>query len=283
MPGDAESHHHRDHPDNDVGDAASDEAQAGERVEGAGSPRCPASVAAAAATARIRPAVTAPAAVSRPAPAAPGRFRPYPRLRLREPTLTDIGPPPRSRTWPAANRAAYCHPIPAAPRRKQANAEDLITEIDRRPLRGMAVAAPARDPRWRAARRCDPSGPRPPRAQPGHWRRPPCQALRATRLQTDRRIRGYSDPHQPSGAFLLQQQGGVLTQRLIHQLLPATLRRVSGPRPVWVTQVIAVPVGPPSPPAVGPPQPRSTVIGCGDEPFPDWLFPARHGQELTQR
>jgi hypothetical protein len=38
MPGDAESHHHRDHPDNDVGDAASDEAQAGERVEGAGSP-----------------------------------------------------------------------------------------------------------------------------------------------------------------------------------------------------------------------------------------------------
>jgi hypothetical protein len=38
MPGDAEGHHHRDHPDDDVGDVASDEAQVGERVEGAGSP-----------------------------------------------------------------------------------------------------------------------------------------------------------------------------------------------------------------------------------------------------
>jgi hypothetical protein len=37
MAGDAEGHHDRDHPDDDVGDAASDEAQAGEHVEGAGS------------------------------------------------------------------------------------------------------------------------------------------------------------------------------------------------------------------------------------------------------
>jgi hypothetical protein len=38
MAGDAEGHHDRDHPDDDVGDAASDEAQPGEHVEGTGSP-----------------------------------------------------------------------------------------------------------------------------------------------------------------------------------------------------------------------------------------------------
>ena len=38
MPGDADGHHDRYHPDDDVGDAASDEAQPGEHVEGTGSP-----------------------------------------------------------------------------------------------------------------------------------------------------------------------------------------------------------------------------------------------------
>jgi hypothetical protein len=37
MAGDAEGHHDRYHPDDDVGDAASGEAQAGEHVVGAGS------------------------------------------------------------------------------------------------------------------------------------------------------------------------------------------------------------------------------------------------------
>jgi hypothetical protein len=37
MPGDADGHYDRYHPDDDVGDAASGEAQPGEHVEGAGS------------------------------------------------------------------------------------------------------------------------------------------------------------------------------------------------------------------------------------------------------
>jgi hypothetical protein len=39
MAGDAEGHHERDRTDDDVDDAASDEAQAGEHVEAAGSLR----------------------------------------------------------------------------------------------------------------------------------------------------------------------------------------------------------------------------------------------------
>ena len=38
MAGEAEGQHHRDRPDDDVGDAPGDEAQAGEYVQGAGSP-----------------------------------------------------------------------------------------------------------------------------------------------------------------------------------------------------------------------------------------------------
>src|ERR1022692_3041173 len=133
---DAEGDHNRDHPNDDVGDAASDETQAGEGVEGTGSPRSPGAVAIAVPPARIWPAVAGPAAVSLPVPLVslpvPGISAPTSSQAKssRHRSTSAFGHPPR----PGAHGLlppdrTHC------PRPKQPNAEEAVTEIDQEALR----------------------------------------------------------------------------------------------------------------------------------------------------
>jgi hypothetical protein len=153
-----------------------------------------------------RPGIVAAAAAA----AGPGMSRPARRSRSAGTGRDQIAAARAGKTWPRPVRArtrgtgpaAACVPVP--------------------PLRGnRATAGPPGQ--WQAAVR----GPRPLRTQP---RRQPCQAPRTERPQRDRHLRGYSDPGRTLGtAFILQQQGGVLTQRQIHRM---SLERYPGHPPL---------------------------------------------------
>lgn len=153
MPGDAEGHHHRDHP---MTMQAMPRVTKPRRANVLGAPdppltrcRCGGAYAAGRNGARGR--------IPAGPPQAPCRFRPYPCPRLREPALTGIGPPAGPGAGPAGDRlviTTQSQPLPGA----TAESRRLITEIDRRRLRDCGRRT-TRDPRCRAARPRDPSTP----------------------------------------------------------------------------------------------------------------------------